>query len=167
MQKGGCQGCQFSTRCLPILIENYPYAVDGLNIWSTIKTWVTDYCSIYYKTDDMVQQDTELLSWCKELLEQGHGDKKNEPWWPKMQTRVEVIETCTIVIWTASALHAAVNFGQYPFVGYLPNRPTVSRRFMPEIGTPEYEELKKNPNLAFSKTVTAQFQTVLFNRNFV
>ncbi|KAM5554019.1 putative linoleate 9S-lipoxygenase 5 [Rosa sericea] len=144
-----------------LLIEDYPYAVDGLNIWSAIKTWVTDYCSFYYKTDDMVQKDTELQSWWKELVEQGHGDKKNEPWWPKMQTRDELIETCTIVIWTASALHAAVNFGQYPFAGYLPNRPTVSRRFMPEIGTPEYEELKTNPDLAFLKTVTAQLQTVL------
>ncbi|XP_061994712.1 probable linoleate 9S-lipoxygenase 5 [Rosa rugosa] len=144
-----------------LLIEDYPYAVDGLNIWSAIKTWVTDYCSFYYKTDDMVQKDTELQSWWKELVEKGHGDKKNEPWWPKMKTRDELIETCTIVIWTASALHAAVNFGQYPFAGYLPNRPTVSRRFMPEIGTPEYEELKTNPDLAFLKTVTAQLQTVL------
>ncbi|KAK9931981.1 hypothetical protein M0R45_019234 [Rubus argutus] len=144
-----------------LLIEDYPYAVDGLNIWSAIKTWVGDYCSFYYKTDDMVQKDTELQSWWKELVEQGHGDKKHEPWWPKMQTLVDLIETCTIVIWTASALHAAVNFGQYPFAGYLPNRPTVSRRFMPEIGTPEYEELKTNPDLAFLKTVTAQFQTVL------
>ncbi|PRQ37628.1 putative linoleate 9S-lipoxygenase [Rosa chinensis] len=144
-----------------LLIEDYPYAVDGLNIWSAIKTWVTDYCSFYYRTDDMVQKDTELQSWWKELVEQGHGDKKNEPWWPKMQTRDELIETCTIVIWTSSALHAAVNFGQYPFAGYLPNRPTVSRRFMPEIGTPEYEELKTNPDLAFLKTVTAQLQTVL------
>ncbi|KAJ6719197.1 LINOLEATE 9S-LIPOXYGENASE 1 [Salix purpurea] len=38
----------------------------------------------------------------------------------------------------ASTLHAAVNFGQYPCAGYLPNRPTKSRRFMPELGTPEH-----------------------------
>ncbi|KAL6185458.1 hypothetical protein ACLB2K_041591 [Fragaria x ananassa] len=144
-----------------LLIEDYPFAVDGLNIWSAIKTWVTDYCSFYYKTDYMVQQDIELQSWWKELVEKGHGDKKNEPWWPKMQTLDELIESCTIIIWTSSALHAAVNFGQYPFAGYLPNRPTVSRRYMPEIGTPEYEELKTNSDLAFLKTITAQLQTVI------
>lgn len=146
---------------LRLLIEDYPYGVDGIEIWFSIKNWVEDYCSFYYKTDDIVQKDTELQSWWKELVEEGHGDKKDEPWWPKMQTREELIETCTIIIWTSSALHAAVNFGQYPYAGYLPCRPTVSRKFMPEKGTPEYEELNSNPDKAFLKTITAQFQTVL------
>ncbi|VFQ98731.1 unnamed protein product [Cuscuta campestris] len=43
-----------------LLIEDYPYAVDGLEIWSSIKTWVDDYCKFYYKSDDMVLKDTEL-----------------------------------------------------------------------------------------------------------
>ncbi|KAI8561386.1 hypothetical protein RHMOL_Rhmol04G0335000 [Rhododendron molle] len=101
---------------LKLLIEDYPFAVDVLEIWSAIETWVSEYCSIYYPTNASVQ---------------------------------------------ASALHAAVNFGQYPYAGYLPNRPTVSRRFMPEPGTPEYAELESNPYLAFLKTITAQFQTLL------
>lgn len=144
-----------------LLIEDYPFAVDGLQIWSAIKTWVQEYCNFYYKSDDMVQKDPELQAWWKELVQKGHGDLKDAPWWPKMQTRQELIETCTTVIWIASALHAAVNFGQYPFAGYLPNRPTVSRRFMPEEGTPEYEELKRNPDRAFFKTVNAQIQALV------
>ncbi|KAK6243127.1 hypothetical protein QUC31_009536 [Theobroma cacao] len=146
---------------LRLLIKDYPYAVDGLEIWFAIEKWVRDYCSFYYKTDEMVQQDIELQAWWKELREEGHGDKKNEPWWPKMQTREELIDTCTIIIWVASALHAAVNFGQYPYAGYLPNRPTISRRFMPEKGTPEYAELESNPDKAYLKTITAQLQTLL------
>ncbi|CAB4315620.1 unnamed protein product [Prunus armeniaca] len=78
-----------------------------------------------------------------------------------MQTREDLVETCTIIIWTASALHAAVNFGQYPYAGYLPNRPTISRKFMPEKGTPEYKELESSPDTVFLKTITAQLQTVL------
>ncbi|CAL8166385.1 unnamed protein product [Prunus armeniaca] len=146
---------------LRLLIEDYPYAVDGIEIWFAIKTWVEDYCSFYYKTDDIIQKDIELQSWWKELVEEGHGDKKDEPWWPKMQTREDLVETCTIIIWTASALHAAVNFGQYPYAGYLPNRPTISRKFMPEKGTPEYKELESSPDTVFLKTITAQLQTVL------
>ncbi|KAG6702138.1 hypothetical protein I3843_07G018100 [Carya illinoinensis] len=146
---------------LRLLIEDYPYAVDGLEIWSAIRTWVEDYCSFYYKNNEMVQKDSELQSWWKELREEGHGDKKDEPWWPKMQTREELVETCTIIIWIASALHAALNFGQYPYAGYLPNRPTISRRFMPEEGTPEYEELKTDPDKAFLKTITAQLPTLI------
>ena len=146
---------------LRLVIEDYPYAVDGLEIWSAIKSWVEDYCSFYYKTDDVVQKDAELQSWWKELREKGHGDKKDEPWWPKMHTHEELVETLTIIIWIASALHAAVNFGQYPYAGYLPNRPTLSRRFMPEEGTPEYDELKSDPDKVFLKTITAQLQTLL------
>lgn len=114
---------------LRLLIEDYPFAVDGLEIWSAIETWVRDYCSLYYKADDSVRTDTELQSWWTEIIQVGHGDKKDEPWWPKMHTVTEVIDTCTTIIWTASALHAAVNFGQYPYVGYLPNHLTVSHRF--------------------------------------
>ncbi|XP_050274138.1 probable linoleate 9S-lipoxygenase 5 [Quercus robur] len=146
---------------LRLLIEDYPYAVDGLEIWSAIKTWVEDYCSFYYKTDDMVQDDSELQSWWKELREEGHGDKKEEPWWPKMQTREELIETCTTIIWIASALHAAINFGQYPYGGYPPNRPAMSRHFMPEEGTSDYEELKSHPEKALLKIFTSQFESVL------
>lgn len=146
---------------LRLLIKDYPFAVDGLEIWAAIREWVKQYCSFYYKTDEIVQKDSELQSWWKELREEGHGDLKDKPWWPKMQTCEELIQSCTIIIWVASALHAAVNFGQYPYAGYLPNRPTISRRFMPEKGTPEYEELESSPDKAFLKTVTAQVQTLL------
>nr|AQZ55551.1 9-lipoxygenase [Mangifera indica]AQZ55556.1 9-lipoxygenase [Mangifera indica] len=146
---------------LRLLIADYPYAVDGLEIWFAIKNWVKDYCYFYYKSDEMMQKDSGLQSWWKELREEGHGDKKDEPWWPKMQNREELIEACTIIIWIASALHAAVNFGQYPYAGFLPNRPTMSRRFMPEKGTPDYDELESNFDKVFLKTITAQRQTLL------
>ncbi|XP_074580115.1 putative linoleate 9S-lipoxygenase 4 [Curcuma longa] len=146
---------------LRLLIEDYPYAVDGLAIWSAIETWVTEYCAIYYPDDEVVRSDVELQAWWKEVREDGHGDKKDEAWWPKMQTVAELTQTCTTIIWVASALHAAVNFGQFPYAGYLPNRPTISRRWMPVPGTPEYAELEKNPDLFFLSTITNQFQTIL------
>ncbi|GMI80072.1 ARABIDOPSIS LIPOXYGENASE 1, lipoxygenase 1 [Hibiscus trionum] len=146
---------------LRLLIEDYPYAVDGLEIWFAIEQWVRDYCSFYYKNDEMVQQDPELQAWWKEVREEDHGDKKDEPWWPNMQSREELIHSCTIIIWLASALHAATNFGQYPYAGYPPNRPTITRRFMPEKGTPEYAELESNPEKVYFKTITARLQTVI------
>ncbi|XP_010553735.1 PREDICTED: linoleate 9S-lipoxygenase 1-like [Tarenaya hassleriana] len=146
---------------LRLRVKDYPYAVDGLEIWSAIESWVRDYISFYYKTDDDVRNDTELQTWWKEIREEGHGDKKSELWWPKMQTRKELIDSCTIIIWIASALHASVNFGQYPIAGYMPNRPTISRQFMPEKGTREFEELEKNPDKVFLRTITAQIQTLL------
>ncbi|XP_042413287.1 probable linoleate 9S-lipoxygenase 5 isoform X1 [Zingiber officinale] len=146
---------------IELLIKDYPYAVDGLAIWSAIETWVRDYCAIYYPNDAAVRADAELQAWWKEVREEGHGDKKHEPWWPKMETVAELTETCTTIIWVASALHAAVNFGQYPYAGYLPNRPTISRRFMPERGTEEFAELERDPDKVFLKTITSQLQTIL------
>lgn len=144
-----------------LLIEDYPYAVDGLKIWSAIKTWVDEYINIYYKTDETVQNDDELQLWWKEVREVAHGDKKNEPWWPKMQTRNDLINSCTILMWTTSGRHAAVNFGQYPYGGFHLNRPSMSRRFMPETGTPEYELLKVDPEKVFLNTMSSQLQTLL------
>ncbi|KAL8170893.1 hypothetical protein V2J09_022697 [Rumex salicifolius] len=144
-----------------LLIEDYPYAVDGLEIWFAIKSWVRNFICLYYKSDDMIIEDTEIQQWWKEVREKGHGDKKDEPWWPKMNTIDELTEACTTIIWVASALHASVNFGQYPYGGFLPNRPTITRRLIPEPGTPEYKEMEENPDKAFLKTVTSQLQTLL------
>ncbi|XP_058743495.1 seed linoleate 9S-lipoxygenase-like [Vicia villosa] len=146
---------------LRLVIEDYPYAVDGLEIWDAIKSWVQDYVSLYYPTDDSVQKDIELQSWWKEAVEKGHGDLKDKPWWPKMQTLQDLVQSCSIIVWTASALHAAVNFGQYPYGGYILNRPTLSRRFIPEKGTPEYDEMVKNPQKAYLRTITPKYQTLV------
>ncbi|XP_058745333.1 linoleate 9S-lipoxygenase-like [Vicia villosa] len=139
---------------LRLLIEDYPYASDGLEIWDAIKSWVEEYVNFYYKSDAAVAQDYELQAFWKEVVEVGHGDLKDATWWFKMQTRAELIEACTILIWIASALHAAVNFGQYPYGGYILNRPTKSRRLMPEKGSAEYDELSKNFQKAYLKTIT-------------
>ncbi|KOM26945.1 hypothetical protein LR48_Vigan346s002700 [Vigna angularis] len=146
---------------LRLVIKDYPYAVDGLEIWNAIKTWVKEYVSLYYVTDDMVKKDRELQAWWREVVEKGHGDLKEKSWWPKVHTREELIQSCTIIIWVASALHAAVNFGQYPYGGFILNRPTLSRRLIPEKGTAEYDEMEKNPEKAYLRTITPKYQTLV------
>ncbi|XP_015939191.1 seed linoleate 9S-lipoxygenase isoform X1 [Arachis duranensis] len=146
---------------LNLVIKDYPYAVDGLEIWDAIKTWVQDYVSLYYPSDEAVKKDSELQAWWKEAVERGHEDLKDKPWWPKMQSIEELIQCCSIIIWTASALHAAVNFGQYPYGGYILNRPTLSRRWIPEKGTKDYDEMVKNPQKAYLGTITPKYQTLV------
>ncbi|GJW32545.1 probable linoleate 9S-lipoxygenase 5 [Tanacetum coccineum] len=48
-----------------------------------------------------------------------------------------------------------------PLCWFLPNRLTLSHRFMPEPNTPEYDELEQNPENVFLKTITPQLQTLL------
>ncbi|WVZ25365.1 hypothetical protein V8G54_003909 [Vigna mungo] len=146
---------------LRLVIKDYPYAVDGLEIWDAIKIWVEEYVSLYYPTDVAVQQDTELQAWWKEAVEKGHADLKDKQWWPKMTTRQELIQSSSTIIWTASALHAAVNFGQYPYGGFILNRPTLSRRFIPEPGTKEYDEMLKSPHTAYLRTITPKREAII------
>ncbi|XP_045790613.1 linoleate 9S-lipoxygenase-like [Trifolium pratense] len=144
-----------------LLIEDYPYASDGLEIWAAIKSWVEEYVIFYYKSDADIVQDSELQAFWKELVEVGHGDMKNATWWFKMQTRAELIEASTILIWIASVLHASVNFGQYPYGGYILNRPTKSMRFMPEKGSPEYDDLANDYQQTYLRTITPKKESIL------
>ncbi|XP_062214878.1 probable linoleate 9S-lipoxygenase 4 [Phragmites australis] len=155
---------QSSPYGIRLLIKDYPYAVDGLVIWWAIERWVKEYLDIYYPSDAEIRRDEELQKWWKEVREEAHGDLKDRHWWPKMDTVQDLARTCTTIIWVASALHAAVNFGQYPYAGYLPNRPTVSRRPMPEPGSKEYAQLERGQeevDKVFIRTITSQFQTIL------
>ncbi|CAL4946184.1 unnamed protein product [Urochloa decumbens] len=144
-----------------LLVEDYPYASDGLAIWHAIEQWVAEYLAIYYPDDEVLKGDVELQAWWKEAREVGHADLKDEPWWPEMGTVAELTRACTTIIWIASALHAAVNFGQYPYCGYHPNRPSVSRRPMPEPGTEAWAELERDPERFFVRSITSQFQAVV------
>ncbi|KAL3828152.1 hypothetical protein ACJIZ3_016954 [Penstemon smallii] len=116
---------------LKLTIEDYPYANDGLLLWDAIKQWVTDYVTYYYQEPSLVQSDSELQEWWKEIRTVGHGDKKDEPWWPELKTPDDLTGILTTIIWIASGHHAAVNFGQFDFGAYFPNRPTIARKNMP------------------------------------
>lgn len=116
---------------LKLAIEDYPFANDGLILWDIIKQWVADFATHYYRDAKSIQSDQELQAWWTEIRTVGHGDKKDEPWWPVLNTPDDLVGILTIIIWVASGHHAAVNFGQYDFGGYFPNRPTTARVTMP------------------------------------
>ncbi|XP_058082889.1 lipoxygenase 7, chloroplastic-like [Magnolia sinica] len=115
---------------LKLTIEDYPYANDGLLIWSTIKQWISDYVTHYYTDNSQVSSDSELQEFWTEVRTKGHKDKKDEQWWPILDTTDDLIHVPTTIIRVASSHHAAVNFGQYDYAGYFPNRPTIMRTDM-------------------------------------
>ncbi|XP_062171339.1 linoleate 13S-lipoxygenase 2-1, chloroplastic-like [Alnus glutinosa] len=116
---------------LKLTIEDYPFANDGLVLWDSIKEWVSDYVNHYYPNPRLIESDQELQEWWTEIRTVGHADKKDEPWWPVLKTPKDLIEIITTIVWVTSGHHAAVNFGQYTYAGYFPNRPTIARTNMP------------------------------------
>ncbi|XP_040991053.1 linoleate 13S-lipoxygenase 2-1, chloroplastic-like isoform X3 [Juglans microcarpa x Juglans regia] len=116
---------------LKLTIEDYPFANDGLLLWDSIKDWVSDYVNYYYPNPRAIGSDQELQEWWTEIRTVGHGDKKDESWWPVLKTPEDLIQIITTIVWVTSGHHAAVNFGQYTYAGYFPNRPTIARTNMP------------------------------------
>ncbi|KAE8657503.1 Lipoxygenase 4 [Hibiscus syriacus] len=105
---------------LKLLIEDYPYASDGLLIWNAIENWVRTYVNRYYPNSSLICNDNELQRWYHESVHVGHADLSNEDWWPTLNTPDDLVSILTTIIWLASAQHAALNFGQYPY-GALPS----------------------------------------------
>ncbi|XP_057831404.2 linoleate 9S-lipoxygenase 6 [Cryptomeria japonica] len=140
---------------LELVIKDYPYAVDGLEIWDALKSWVSEYLSLYYSDDESVESDEEVRAWWKEIREVGHGDKKHEEaGWYKMKSLKDLQEAITTLVWVASAHHAAVNFSQYDYAGFMPNLPSTTRKLVPLKGSDQYSKLLKDPETFFLKTLT-------------
>ncbi|MQL85416.1 hypothetical protein Taro_017933 [Colocasia esculenta] len=143
-----------------LLFDDYPYAADGLEIWCTIKRWISGFCSVFYLCDEDVTTDVEIQAWWGEIRTVAHGDKTEEDWYT-LTTLSSLVEALTTLIWIASALHAAVNFGQYGYAGFPANRPIHCRRFIPEEGTGEFAEFMRDPDKYFMAMLPDRFTTTL------
>ena len=116
----------------PDKLPGYYYRDDGVKIWKAIEKFVGEFVDNFYESDEKVKNDTELQSWAEEVhtsafpgyfeAEDGHGFPK------EISSKQELTEYCTLIIFTGSAQHASINFGQYDMYGFVPNAPTTLRR---------------------------------------
>ncbi len=93
-------------------LKEYPYRDDALLIWQAIHDWVQSYIGVYYGSDGDVINDAELQSWVREIEDPAMGSIQGFTPTGGMTTRAVLAETLTMIIFTASAQHAAVNFPQ-------------------------------------------------------
>jgi len=70
-----------------------------------------------------VQGDAELQNWVAELVAHDGGRLNDIGAANKISKRTELIDLITLICFTASAQHAAVNFPQAPLMSYLPATP--------------------------------------------
>lgn len=96
-------------------LADYPYRDDALLVWDAIHEWARQYVGLYYAHDADVVADTELTAWAECLA----GEAKIKGFGP-VTTRAQLAEICTMVMFTASAQHAAVNFPQKDIMAFAP-----------------------------------------------
>ncbi|XP_061565149.1 polyunsaturated fatty acid lipoxygenase ALOX15B-like isoform X1 [Cololabis saira] len=104
-------------------VPNFYYRDDGLKLWDIIHRFVQGTLGYYYKNDSEVQRDSELQKWISDIFEHGFLSQACTGIPQKFTTVAEMVKFVTMVIFTCSAQHAAVNSGQYDFGGWMPNTP--------------------------------------------
>ncbi|MCY1043133.1 lipoxygenase family protein [Corallococcus sp. bb12-1] len=113
---------------------DYPYRDDGLLVWASIHQWVSDYLPLYYGSDADVVADYELQAWLKELSSPQGGRLQDIGEDGGLKTRGYLADLVTMVLFTASAQHAAVNFPQSYIMSYTPSLPLAA--YAPIPGAP-------------------------------
>ena len=129
----------------PDELPGYYYRDDGIKVWDAIEAYVQEIISMFYKSDEDVKNDPELKEWVLEIhtvafpgylgAPQGHGFPD------KIETIPDLVEYCTLIMFTGSAQHAAVNFGQFDTYGYTPNAPIAMRKPPPKRSNIMYRDL--------------------------
>uniref|UniRef100_A0A3B4CNU0 Lipoxygenase domain-containing protein n=1 Tax=Pygocentrus nattereri TaxID=42514 RepID=A0A3B4CNU0_PYGNA len=122
----------YSSLCLPDDIKerglekipNYYYRDDGLELWNIM--FVFGFVSHYYSDQD-IQEDKELHAWLTEMRENTLLDNSEAGFPESFYTVKELAKFVTMMIFSVSAQHAAVNNGQFDFGGWMPNFPSSLR----------------------------------------
>ncbi|KAF1395303.1 hypothetical protein PFLUV_G00010140 [Perca fluviatilis] len=122
----------YSSLCIPDdiaergveAVPNFYYRDDGLKLWDIIQRFVQGVLSYYYRNDTEVQTDSELQKWISDIFEHGFLSQAGTGIPQSFTTVADLIKFVTMVIFTCSGQHSAVNSGQYDYGGWMPNTPS-------------------------------------------
>ena len=147
-------------------LPDYPYRDDAMLIWDAIHQWVDNYISVYYQSDKDVVDDPELQRWCESLIADDGGrmtgfGESNSSGGLDIHSRAYLIDAVTLIIFTSSVQHAAVNFPQATYTSYAPNMPFAGYQPAPKRTTiatkddyfdliPPLEQAEAQMNIAYT-----------------
>ncbi|XP_069035575.1 polyunsaturated fatty acid lipoxygenase ALOX8-like [Lepisosteus oculatus] len=132
----GFSSLTYSSLCLPEDIAargvegipNYHYRDDGLKLWAAINRFVEGILKNYYPADKDVLEDTELQAWIEDIFTNGFLGREQSGIPETFLTVHELTKFLTMVIFTCSVQHSAVNSGQFDYSSWMPNAPSTMTR---------------------------------------
>ncbi|XP_061182686.1 polyunsaturated fatty acid 5-lipoxygenase-like [Saccostrea echinata] len=110
------------------ILQTFYQRDDSLDLYEAIHSYVSNYVTLYYDTNDKIIEDDEIQKFGRELSipksEGGCGILGVPLKDGKFSSTDQVALAFTSVIFTSSVVHAAINFPQYDTYGFPPNYPT-------------------------------------------
>uniref|UniRef100_A0A8I5ZN12 Arachidonate 12-lipoxygenase, 12R type n=1 Tax=Rattus norvegicus TaxID=10116 RepID=A0A8I5ZN12_RAT len=108
-------------------LPGYYFRDDSLAVWYAMERYVTEIITYYYPNDAAVEGDPELQCWVQEIFKECLLERESSGFPTCLRTVPELIEYVTMVMYTCSARHAAVNTGQLEYTSWMPNFPSSMR----------------------------------------
>ena len=99
-------------------LVDYPFRDDALRVWKAISDWAFDYVEHYYASESALDADTELAAWSAALA--APVSEGGIAGFTPVTDKAGLATALSMIMYTASAQHAAVNFTQWADMSYSP-----------------------------------------------
>ncbi len=111
-------------------LDAYWFRDDGFLVWNALGEYTRAVVDHVYTDDAAVARDPALAAWASECTDPQRADI---PGFPKaFDGKALLTKTLQTLIWAVSAQHSVVNFPQFDFLSYVPNRPDSLFKAMPD-----------------------------------
>jgi len=128
-------------------LTSYFYRDDGFRLWDCIGNYTTNVVNHYYKSDEDVQADKCIQKFAEEMSNPEKANMKGFP--TTIGTKALLSQCLQIIIWHGSASHSVINYSQWPYIGFINNRPNGLYKDIPkgknEISDEEVEGFLAGP----------------------
>lgn len=110
-------------------MPGYYFRDDGMKLWNMMGKYASDFVDEVYASDADVKGDDRIQEWAHFT---SASDKLAVPGFPSsFETKEGLAKVLQVLCWVPSGLHAGVNFPQYDYLMFMPNKPLGLMKPMP------------------------------------